>query len=63
MMMFVMLYSVVLPFESVDEILQQCNHSNESYLAVCSVVLFCFSICPKSVRSVENLLNLHFTVL
>ena len=28
--LFVMLYKVVLAFESVDEILQ-CDHSNESY--------------------------------
>ena len=28
--LFIMLYKVVLTFESVDEILQ-CNHSNESY--------------------------------
>ena len=28
--LFVLLYSVVLTFESVDETLQ-CNHSNESY--------------------------------
>ena len=31
--LFTMLYKVVLPFESVDEILQ-CDHSNESYSAV-----------------------------
>ena len=28
--LFIMLYKVVLSFESVDEILK-CNHSNESY--------------------------------
>ena len=28
--MFIMLYKVILTFESVDEILE-CNHSNESY--------------------------------
>ena len=28
--LFIMLYKVVLPFESVDEILK-CDHSNESY--------------------------------
>jgi len=28
--MFIMLYKVVLPFESVDEILE-CEHSDESY--------------------------------
>ena len=33
--MFIMLYKVVLTFESVDEILK-CDHSNESYWAVLS---------------------------
>ena len=33
--LFTMLYKVVLPFESVDEILN-CDHSNESYCAVLS---------------------------
>ena len=33
--LFIMLYKVVLTFESVDEILK-CNHSNESYWAVLS---------------------------
>ena len=33
--LFIMLYKVVLTFESVDEILC-CDHSNESYLAVLS---------------------------
>ena len=32
---FIMLYKVVLNFESVDEILK-CDHSNESYSAVLS---------------------------
>ena len=31
--LFIMLYKVVLTFESVDEILK-CDHSNESYRAV-----------------------------
>ena len=30
MVLFIVLYKVVLTFESVDEILK-CNHSNESY--------------------------------
>ena len=34
-----MLYKVVLTSESVDEILK-CDHSNKSYRAVLSVVLF-----------------------
>ena len=33
--LFIMLYKVVLSFESVDEILK-CDHSNESYRAVLS---------------------------
>ena len=33
--LFIMLYKVVLTFESADEILW-CDHSNESYLAVLS---------------------------
>ena len=33
--LFIMLYKVVLTFESVDEILM-CDHSNERYLAVLS---------------------------
>ena len=39
--LFIMLYKVVLTFESVDEILK-CDHSNESYWAVlfCGVELF-----------------------
>ena len=37
--LFVMLYRVVLAFESVDEI-PKCNHSNESYGAV----LYCGAV-------------------
>ena len=37
--LFVMLYRVVLAFESVDEI-PKCNHSNESYRAV----LYCGAV-------------------
>ena len=33
--LFIMLYKIVLTFESVDEILK-CDHSNESYLSVLS---------------------------
>ena len=35
LVLFIMLYKVVLTFESVDEILK-CDHSNESYRAVLS---------------------------
>ena len=34
--LFIMLYKMVLMFESVDEILKRCDHSNESYWAVLS---------------------------
>ena len=39
--MFIMLYKVILTFESVDEILK-CDHTNESYWAVlsCSTVYY-----------------------
>ena len=39
--LFIMLYKVVLTFESVDEILK-CDHSNESYRAVlsCGIVYY-----------------------
>jgi len=39
--LFIMLYKVVLTFDSVDEILK-CDHSNESYRAVlsCGAVYF-----------------------
>ena len=39
--LFIMLYKVVLIFESVDEILK-CEHSNESYWAVlsCGAVVY-----------------------
>ena len=41
MILFVMLYKVVLTFESVDEILK-CDHSNESCIGVlsCSTVYY-----------------------
>ena len=41
--LFIMLYEVVLTFESVNEILP-CNHSNESYWAVLSNGAVCFSV-------------------
>ena len=39
--LFIMLYKVVITFESVDEILE-CNHSNENYRAVllCDTVYY-----------------------
>ena len=46
--LFIMLYKVVLPFESVDEILKY-DHSNESYRAVpsCSAVYYVEQGGPK----------------
>ena len=41
--LFIMLYKVVLTFESVDEILE-CDHSNESYLAVLSCGTVCYAV-------------------
>ena len=40
--LFIMMYTVALTFESTDEILK-CDHSNESYLAVlsCGGLLCC----------------------
>ena len=39
--LFIMLFTMVLPFQSLDEILK-CDHSNESYSAVlsCGVVYY-----------------------
>ena len=44
--LFIMLYKVVLTFESVDEILK-CDHSNESYQAILSRGAVRFSIFYK----------------
>ena len=41
--LFIMLYKVVLTFESVDEILW-CDHSNESYRAVLSCGTVCYAV-------------------
>ena len=41
--LFIMLYKVVLTFESVDEILK-CDHSNESYCAVLSRGVVCYAV-------------------
>ena len=40
---FIMLYKVILTFESVDEILK-CDHSNESYWAVLSCGVVCNAV-------------------
>ena len=47
--LFIMLYEVVLTFESVDEILK-CDYSNESYLAVLSNAAVRFSAFCKLVK-------------
>ena len=41
--LFIMLYKVLLTFESVDEILK-CNHSNESYRPVLSCGAVCYAV-------------------
>ena len=41
--LFVMLYELVLTFESVDEILK-CGHSNEGYRAVLSCGAVCYAL-------------------
>ena len=41
--LFIMLYKVVLTFESVDAILK-CDHSNESYYAVLSCVIAYYAV-------------------
>ena len=41
--LFIMLYKVVLTFESVGEILK-CDHSNESYRAVLSCVALYYAV-------------------
>ena len=46
--LFIMLYKVVLTFESVDEI-PKCDHSNESYWAVISCGAGCHPV--KVIRS------------
>ena len=41
--LFMMLYKVILNFESMDEILK-CDHSNERYLAVLSCSAVCYAV-------------------
>ena len=56
--LFIMLYKVVLTFESVDEILK-CDHSNESYLAVLScgtVYIMLYKVVP-TFESVDEILK------
>ena len=44
--LFIIMYEVVLTFEFVDEI-PQCNHSNESLLAILLFGAVCFSLFCK----------------
>ena len=50
MVLFIMLYKVVLPFESVDEILK-CDDSNESYWAVLSCGAVYYAVQGGSVQA------------
>ena len=55
--LFIMLYKVVLSFESVDEILK-CDHSNESYWAVLSCDAVYYAVQGGSnVESVDEILK------
>ena len=49
--LFIMLYKVVLIFESVDEI-PKCDHSNESYGTVLSCGALCYAV--KGVLNFES---------
>ena len=44
--LFIMLYEMVLTFESVDEILK-CDHSNESSVLSSTVLCCCLLCCTK----------------
>ena len=56
MVLFIMLYKVVLTFESVDETLV-CDHSNESYRAVLSCGIVYYAIYIGHVDILEHLRN------
>ena len=49
--LFIMLYKVAFPFQSVDEILK-CYHSNESYQAI-----LCFGTVVLTFESVDEILK------
>ena len=55
-LLFIMLYKVVLTFESVDEILK-CNHSNESYRAVLSLACVAGSIRERGIGVIRRALE------
>ena len=56
--LFIMLYKVVLPFESADEILK-CDHSNESYCAVLSRGAVYYAV--KSCSQLLSLWRKHYS--
>ena len=59
--LFIMLYKVVLTFESVTEILK-CHHSNESYWAVLSCGTVYYTVQGGSNFTVDEILNCdHFS--
>ena len=62
--LFIMLYKVVLTFESVDEILW-CNHSNESYWAVlsCGTVYYAVKGGSNNVLSFESVDEILWCIL
>ena len=55
---FITLYKVFLPFESVNEMLK-CDHLNENYWAVlsCGAVYYVVLDCSKLFEPVDELLN------
>ena len=62
--LFIMLYKVVLTFESVNEILK-CDHSNESYWAVlsCGTVYYAVQGGSKNVLSFESVDEILWCIL
>ena len=60
--MCVVLYKVVLTFESVDEILM-CDHSKESYRAVLSLGTVYYAVLITKFVSVDEILNCNYSIL
>ena len=56
--LFIMLYKVILTFESVDEILK-CDHSNESCYGVFSFSAVCFPLFRKMIFGIV----IHFSAI
>ena len=59
--LFIMLYKVVLPFKSVEEI-RKCDHPNESYRAVlsCGAVYFAVQV-DLTYKSVDEILKCDYS--